>query len=391
MRLTLVRCLTVLGSVALSSAAAFGGAAASYEDSAADLPKLVNAVTPEDPADGGSLAVSTLEGFSPSGGWAIIEPETMLREKFYYTSFDPSTHELLNVIRPFAGDPLAPSELSSSAAASTTEVGNHASGAWVVPFPSLEPPPLPGAEVNDPEEYIAPALDALLPELPDTELSIIGLALSEEDGGTKACKFTQTSWARGGIGEGDAGVIGADTNLGAHAFTQADTGLTSYTKRNATAFMEAGARFKLSGGSANGAITFPWHSLGELTTIVDAPEGVSAEARAGVYLRIRDLTAGVTYTDYQAALIPEAGPQRGNSRHIYRNGGTNAFSQFFRKDHSYAAYIRVNVRATVTRNVEVDPLTQAEAIADYYDASRNFRAWLEFVKLKFNNYDCRIL
>jgi hypothetical protein len=186
-------------------------------------------------------------------------------------------------------------------------------------------------------------------------------------------------------------MTGADVNLGAHAFTQSSTGLTNYTKRVATAFQEAGAQFKMPSRGANGSVTFPWHSVGELTTIVDAGSGLTAEARATITLRVRDLTEGVTYYDQQVALIPAEGPQRGNSRHIYRNGSTHGHSQFFKRGHTYAAYIRVDVRATVARELTVPPTTQADAVADYYNPAPDYRAWNDFIKVKFPGYNCTIV
>lgn len=237
-------------------------------------------------------------------------------------------------------------------------------------------PTLPGLDVSiiEPPDVPAPVFDAA----PDQSLIGGGVPVGPEDLGApsnRTCYFFDTSYARGGRGEGDDAYFGVDTALGARAAAHTISGGSSVTTRHSNAWAAAGVAFTYKGRSNSALVSFPWDALGEMSTQYQQSVAHSsrAEAETDVKVVLRDLTTGTTLGSHNVAHWF----QEGEALEQRQASGRRSISFTLQNRHKYAAFIRLDVYA---ESDTPHPFLAADSRNDFFQGPR--RASLDFVKVE---------
>lgn len=241
-------------------------------------------------------------------------------------------------------------------------------------------PTLPGADVSLVETPDIP--DAVLDNVEGPALLGGGVSVGPEDlaPNNKSCYFYETSYARGGRGEGDDAYFAVDTALGARAAAHTVSGGTAITTRHSEAWASAGVKFTYKGRSNSAAVVFPWKALGEMSTQIQQYPSTSsrAEAETNVKLVLRDLTTGTTL----GSIDPVAHwYQEGQALNQRQAQGRRSISFTLQGKHKYAAFIRVDTRA---ESDTPHPFLAADSRNDFLYGPR--RASLDWVKVEAYTY-----
>lgn len=227
------------------------------------------------------------------------------------------------------------------------------------------------------------------PDIPDPVLDAVqgpallggGTSVGPEDlaPNNKSCYFYDTSYARGGRGEGDDAYFAVDTALGARAAAHTVSGGTSITTRQSNAWAAAGVKFTYKGPSNSAAVVFPWKALGEMSTQIQQHPGVTsrAEAETDVKLVLRNLTTGTTLGSVDVA----SWFQEGQALNQRQAQGRRSISFTLQGRHKYAAFIRVDTRA---ESDTPHPFLAADSRNDFFYGPR--RASLDWVKVEAYGY-----
>jgi hypothetical protein len=238
-------------------------------------------------------------------------------------------------------------------------------------------PELPPMETTFMDQDIPPSpVDGLLG---DTLIAVGGNPVGLESSPTDyprnhSCYGYRTTYAKGARGQGDQAYYGVDTQLGAHAMTEAHSGGATITRRHSTAWALAGAGWKWYGSTANAYMSLPWNVLGSMATSTqDIPfQSSSASALTEVYTGVRDNTTGQTIVEERVANWS----QQGESFRDRASQGSKRYYFLAEHLHTYSGFIRVE---TTSESDTPTPYLSSSSINDFF--SQNRRAWLTYVAL----------